>query len=82
MRFVRPWHKLARGAVDTSLEVSVASLDGALNNLVSWKVSLPMTKGLEGEVCWQLAVKIIRIFFLLLSFFHSIVFMQPYCCND
>ena len=41
---VRLWHRLPREAVDTpSLEV----LDGALDNLVWWEVSLPMVGRLE-----------------------------------
>jgi len=46
MRVVRPWHRLPReaGAVP-SLAVFKARLDGALSNLVWWKVSLPMAGG-------------------------------------
>jgi len=46
------WHRLPREAVDApSLEVFKARLDGALSNLVWWKVSLPMTGRLEpGDV--------------------------------
>ena len=45
---VRHWHRLPREAVAApSLAVSKARLDGALSNLVCWKVSLPMAGGLE-----------------------------------
>jgi len=45
---VRHWNRLRREVVDApSLEVFKASLDRALSNLVWWKVSLPMTDGLE-----------------------------------
>jgi len=48
VRVVRPWHRLPREAVATSsLAVFKARLDGALSNLVWWKVSLPMAGGLE-----------------------------------
>ena len=48
MRVVRHWHRLHREVVDApSLEVFEARLDGALSNLVWWKVSLPMAGGLE-----------------------------------
>jgi len=48
LRVVRPWHVLPREAVAApSLAVFMARLDGALSNLVSWKVSLPMAEGLE-----------------------------------
>jgi len=47
MRVVRHWNRLPREAVDaSSLEVFRAGLDGALSNLLSWKVSLPMVGGL------------------------------------
>jgi len=47
---VRHWHRLPREAVDApSLAVFKARLDGALSNLVWWKVSLPMAEGLELE---------------------------------
>jgi len=50
MRVVRPWHRLPREAVAApSLEVLKARLDGALNNLDWWKVSLPMAEGLEPD---------------------------------
>jgi len=40
------WNKLPREAVAApSLEVFKARLDGALSNLVWWKVSLPMAQG-------------------------------------
>jgi len=45
---VRHWSKLPREAVAApSLEVFKARLDGALSNLVKWKVSLSMSGGLE-----------------------------------
>jgi len=48
MRVVRHWNRLPKEAVDVpSLEVCRASLDGALSNLVWWKVSLPLAGGLE-----------------------------------
>jgi len=48
MRVVRHWHRLPREAVAaTSLAVFKASLDGALSNLVWWKVSLLTGGGLE-----------------------------------
>ena len=48
MRVGRHWHRLPREAVDApSLEVFRARLDGALGNLVLWKVSLTMAEGLE-----------------------------------
>jgi len=48
MRVVRHWNRLPRAAVDVpSLEVFKARLDGALSNLVWWKVSLPMVGGME-----------------------------------
>jgi len=44
------WHRLPREAVSApSLAVSKARLDGALSNLVRWKVSLPMAGGLEPD---------------------------------
>jgi len=46
-RAVRPWHRLPREAVAArSLAVFKARLDGALSNVVWWKVSLPMAGGL------------------------------------
>jgi len=46
MGLVRHWNKLPREAVDVlSLEEFKARLDGALSNLVWWKVSLPMAGG-------------------------------------
>ena len=40
MRVVRYWNRLPREAVDApSLEVFKARLDGALGNLVWWRVS-------------------------------------------
>jgi len=51
MRVVRHWHRLPReAAAAPSLEVFKARLDGALSNLVSWKVSLLMAGGLEPDV--------------------------------
>jgi len=48
MRVVRPWHRLPREAVAApSLAVFKARLDGALSNLVWWKVSLPMAGELK-----------------------------------
>ena len=44
----RHWNRLSREVVAApSLAVFKARLDGALSNLVWWKVSLPMTQGLE-----------------------------------
>jgi len=46
MRVVRHWHRLPREAVAaSSLAVFKARLDGALGNLVWWKVSLLMAGG-------------------------------------
>jgi len=46
MRVVRPCHRLPRdGVAAPSLAVFQARLDGALSNLVQWKVSLPMAVG-------------------------------------
>jgi len=48
MRVVRHWHRLPREIVAApSLEVFMSMLNGALSNLVQWKVSLPMAGGLE-----------------------------------
>jgi len=48
MRLVRHWHRLPREAVAApSLVVFKARLDGALSNLVWWKVSLPMAGELD-----------------------------------
>ena len=48
MRVVRHWYRLPREAVDaSSLEVFKARLDGALSNLVKWKMSLLMAGGVE-----------------------------------
>lgn len=48
---VRQWKSLPREAVDVLdvpfLEMLKVRLDGALSNLVSWKVSLPMAGALE-----------------------------------
>ena len=50
MRVVRPWPRLPREAVAApSLAGFKARLDGALSNLVWWKVSLPMAGGLEPD---------------------------------
>jgi len=48
VRVVRPWHRLPREVVAVpSLAVFKARLDGALSNLVWWKVSLPMAGRLK-----------------------------------
>jgi len=48
LRVVRPWNRLPREAVAAfSLEVFKARLDGALSNLVWWKVCPPMAERLE-----------------------------------
>ena len=50
VRVVRHWHRLPREAVEApSLAVFKARLDGALSNLVWWKVFLPMAGGLEPD---------------------------------
>jgi len=50
MRVVRPWPRLPREAVAApSLAVFKARLDGALSNLVWWKMSLLMAEGLEPD---------------------------------
>ena len=50
LRVVKHWHRLPREAVAApSLEVSKARLDGALSNLVWWKMSLLMAGGLESD---------------------------------
>jgi len=50
MRVVRHWNRLPREAVAApSLEIFKARLDGALSNLVWWKVSLPMAGELEPD---------------------------------
>jgi len=47
---VRHWNRLPREAVDApSLEAFKASLDGALSNLVWWKVSLPTAASSESD---------------------------------
>jgi len=48
VRVVRHWNRFPREVVDApSLEVFKARLDGALSNIVRWKMSLPMTGRLE-----------------------------------
>ena len=48
VRVLGHWNRLPREVVDApSLEVFKARLDGALSNLVWWKVSLSMAEGLE-----------------------------------
>jgi len=50
MRVVKHWNRLPREAVNAlSLEVFKARLDGALSNLVEWKMSLLMAGGLEPD---------------------------------
>jgi len=50
VRVVRHWNRLPGEVVAApSLEVFKARLDGALNNLVPWKVSLLMAGGLQLE---------------------------------
>jgi len=49
-RGVRHWNRLPREVVAApSLAVLKARLDGALSNLVWWKMSLPMAGGLEPD---------------------------------
>jgi len=51
MRVVRHWNKLPREAVAApSLELFKVRSDGALSNLVWWKVSLLMAGGLELDI--------------------------------
>jgi len=46
----RYWNRLPREAVDApSLEVFKTRLDGALSNLVWWKMSLLVAGGLEPD---------------------------------
>ncbi|GAB0188439.1 hypothetical protein GRJ2_001309200 [Grus japonensis] len=46
VRVVRHWKRLPREVVDApSLEVFQARLDGALGNVVWWRMSLPMKHG-------------------------------------
>ena len=50
MRVVRHWHRLPTEAVDApSLEVFKVRLDGALSNLISWKMSLHTAGGWTGS---------------------------------
>jgi len=50
MRVVKHWPRLPREIVDApSLEMLKARLDGALSNLVWWKMSLLMAGGLESD---------------------------------
>jgi len=50
MRVVKHWPRLPREAVAApSLELFKARLDGALSNLVWWKMSLPVAGGLEPD---------------------------------
>jgi len=50
MRVVKHWNRLSKEAEDApSLKVFKARLDGALNKLVWWKVSLLMSGGLEPD---------------------------------
>jgi len=45
---VKHWNSLSREVLDApSLEVFKARLDGALSNLVWWKVSVPVARALE-----------------------------------
>jgi len=46
VRVARHWHRFPREAMAApSLAVFEARLDGALSNLVWWKLSLPMAGG-------------------------------------
>jgi len=50
MRVVKQWNRLPREAADApSLAVFKARLDGALSNLVWWKMSLLIAGGLEPD---------------------------------
>jgi len=50
MRVVKHWNRLPREAVAApSLAVFKARLDGAVSNLVWWKVTLLMAGGLEPD---------------------------------
>jgi len=50
VRVVKHWNRLPREAVAApSLAVSKVRLDGALSNLVWWKMSLLMAGGLEPD---------------------------------
>jgi len=50
MRVVKHWHRLPRAPVAApSLAVFKARLDGALSNLVWWKMSLIMAGELEPD---------------------------------
>lgn len=48
VRMMRHWPWLPREAIDAlSLKMFKVRRDGSLNNMVQWKVSLPMVGGLE-----------------------------------
>jgi len=50
VRELKHWNRLSKEVVDAPfLEVFKARLDGALSNLVWWKVCLPMAVGLEQD---------------------------------
>jgi len=50
MRVVKPWPRLPREAVAApSIALFKARLDGALSNLVWWKMSLLMAGALEPD---------------------------------
>jgi len=50
MRVMKPWHRFPREVGDApSVAVFKARLDGALSNLVWWKVSQSMAGGLKRE---------------------------------
>jgi len=55
MRVVRHWHRLPKKAVAVpSLAVLKARLDGALSNLVYWKVEGVPAHGREAGMRWSL----------------------------